>query len=155
MNVYLVQHAENKPEEIDPDKSLSDKGRTDIESVASMVSKHKDLRLSGIYHSGKTRARQTAEVLEKHLKAKNKAEQAEGLQPLDDPKEWASRLSNSNGDILLVGHMPHMTKLASQLIINNPDREVIDFQNGGVVCLSSEDGKDWAVNWVVTPDIAG
>lgn len=153
MNVYLVQHAENKPEEIDPDKPLSDKGSKDIESVASFLSQNKKLRVDGIYHSGKTRARQTAEALEDSLSTKSSAKQVDGLQPLDDPKDWANRLSDQNGDVMLVGHMPHMSKLASHLITKNLDKEVIDFQNGGVVCLSSDDAKDWAVQWIVTPEL--
>lgn len=153
MNVYLVQHAENQPEEIDPDKPLSAKGRKDIKSVASFLSQNKNFRVERVYHSGKTRARQTAEVLGENLLISNAVTKVDGLQPMDDPTIWANRLSDENGDVVLVGHMPHMSKMASQLITANPDKEVIAFQNGGVVCLSSDNAKDWSVRWIVTPEL--
>jgi phosphohistidine phosphatase len=157
MKVYLVQHAEAKSKQEDPDRPLSDLGRANIEKVASYLADHAEIELDCIYHSGKTRALQTAEVLGNHLHPRNGLDGAEGLQPLDDPKIWADKLSETNSNVMLVGHLPHMSKLAATLVCNDPDRKVIDFINAGVVCIGTDDDgrKDWSVRWIMTPQIAG
>ena len=57
-----------------------------------------------------------------------------------------------NEDIMLVGHLPHLSRLSSLILTGDKDRNVIDFKMGGVVCLKkSEDGK-WSVEWMITPE---
>ena len=61
MRVYLVQHAEAVPAEDNPDRPLSDKGRTDVQRVASFLAR--SVRVGRIIHSPKMRARDTAVLL--------------------------------------------------------------------------------------------
>jgi len=68
MNLYLVQHAEAKRKEEDPERPLSEKGRVDIRKVAVYIAGHINIKVSAIIHSGKTRARQTAEALAEYLR---------------------------------------------------------------------------------------
>jgi phosphohistidine phosphatase len=157
MNVYLVQHAEAKSKQEDPNRPLSDLGRANIRKVASYLADHAKIELDYIYHSGKTRTLQTAEVLGNHLHSRNGLHQAEGLQALDDPKIWADKLSETQGEVMLVGHLPHLSKLAATLVCNDPDRKVIYFQNAGVVYISKDDDSkgNWSVRWIITPHIVG
>ena len=39
MNVYLVQHAQAKTEQEDPERPLSEKGQTDINKAAAFIAK--------------------------------------------------------------------------------------------------------------------
>jgi len=64
MRLYLVQHGKAKSKDEDPDRPLTDQGRNDIKKVAVFLAENAGLKVTSIYHSGKTRARQTAEVLE-------------------------------------------------------------------------------------------
>jgi phosphohistidine phosphatase len=155
MNVYLVQHAQAKSKQEDPDRPLSDLGRANIERVASYLAGLAEIELDYIYHSGKTRAVQTAEVLGNHLHPRNGLHQAEGLQALDDPKIWADKLSETKGDVMLVGHLPHLSRLAADLICNDPDQKIVDFQNAAVICIGADDDsmKDWSLRWIMTPEI--
>ena len=157
MNVYLVQHAEAKSKQEDPNRPLSDLGRANIRKVASYLADHAKIELDYIYHSGKTRTLQTAEVLGNHLHPRNGLHQAEGLQALDDPKIWADKLSETKAEVMLVGHLPHLSKLAATLVCNDPDRKVIYFQNAGVVYISKDDDSkgNWSVRWIITPHIVG
>ena len=157
MNVYLVQHAEAKSKQEDPNRPLSDLGRANIRKVASYLADHAKIELDYIYHSGKTRTLQTAEVLGNHLHSRNGLHQAEGLQALDDPKIWADKLSETKAEVMLVGHLPHLSKLAATLVCNDPDRKVIYFQNAGVVYISKDDDSkgNWSVRWIITPHIVG
>lgn len=153
MNIYLVQHAESKPKEEDPQRSLSDKGRTDVEKVAAFVAEHTTLKVGRIIHSGKTRAQQTAEVLARYLNPPEGVSAAEGLEPLADPSIWANRLTEEKEDLMLVGHKPHLDKLAAKLICGDETRSAITFQNAGIVCLMRDDSGSWSVSWLITPNM--
>lgn len=146
MKLYLVQHATPKPEEEDPEKPLSDKGRADASKIAQFI---KNVQVSKVYHSGKLRAKQTAEILSKSLNAN--VVKTDALEPMADPAIWADKLEKETEDLMLVGHLPHMNKLASLLISNNSDKKVVSFQQGGVVCLEKAEG--WSVAWMIIPDL--
>jgi len=146
----LVQHGEAVSEEVDPRRPLSERGRVEVERVASFLSRA-GLRVSKIIHSTKLRARETAEILARHLGAPT--EEAEGLEPRADPRPWAERLQSSVEDVMIVGHLPHLSRLASLLLLGREDAEVIRFRYGGVYCLEKgEDGR-WRILWALRPDI--
>jgi len=152
--LYLVQHAEAKREEEDPDRPLTEKGKADIRKVTEFL-KGKGLRASRMLHSGKLRARQTAEVLAEAISLESNVEQADGLGQLDDPDIWRSRLSKENKDIVLVGHLPHLARLTGLLLSGDPERKPVHFRNGGVVCLARDETGNWSVQWVLTPELLG
>ena len=151
MNLYLVQHAEAKAEQEDPQRPLSDKGQADIKKVAAFVSQQKTIQVKTILHSGKTRAQQTAEALAQFLKPSEGIKRTEGLEPMADPSTWAALLADAKKDIMLVGHLPHLSKLAAQLLCQDPNRKIIDFQMGGIACLSRDESGAWSVRWMVVP----
>ena len=147
MKVYLVQHAKPKPEEEDPQKPLSEQGRADTQKVAEFA---KNIKVNKIQHSGKLRAQQTAEILGKSLGVD--VVKADSLEPMADTQIWANRLEEQSEDVMLVGHLPHLAKLASQLLTQNQEKPVISFKQGGIVCLEKTE-RGWQVAWMVTPDL--
>lgn len=152
MLLYLVQHAEAKREEEDPARDLTEKGRIDMESVAHHL-KRLNVHVAQIFHSGKTRARSTANVLARHLQPRAGASEAPGLAPLDDPEIWAGRIAQMDEDIFLVGHLPHLGRLAGLLLNGDKEKCAINFQMGGVVRLRRMDAGQWAVEWMLVPEI--
>ena len=152
MLVYLVQHAEAKREEEDPARDLTGKGRQDITRMARYAG-DLPLRVSRIYHSGKTRALRTAEILAASLKPAHGVSEAEGLKPLDAPVIWADRLQDMTEDLALVGHLPHLARLAALLTCGDPEKSVINFKMGGMVCLKRLEAGDWAVEWMLIPEL--
>jgi phosphohistidine phosphatase len=152
MVLYLVQHAEAKREEEDPRRDLTEKGRIDIENVAHHL-KRLNLEVQQIFHSGKTRAQSTANVLASHLKPRAGVSEAPGLAPLDDPEIWAGRIAGMDEDVLLVGHLPHLGRLAALLMSGDKDRSIINFQMSGAVRLRRMEAGQWAVDWMVVPEI--
>ncbi len=147
MKVYLVQHAKPKPEEEDPQKPLSEQGRADAQKVAEFA---KNIKVNKIQYSGKLRAQQTAEILGKPLGVD--VVKADSLEPMADTQIWANRLEEQSEDVMLVGHLPHLAKLASQLLTQNQENPVISFKQGGIVCLEKTE-RGWQVAWMVTPDL--
>ncbi len=153
MNLYLMQHGEARPKEEDPQRSLSDKGRADVKKVAAFAAGQANIIVTSIMHSGKTRAEQTAKLLAEHLKPTSGIAVAEGLEPMAEPSIWAARLGDITDDIMLVGHLPHLSKLASNLLCGDENKTVIAFHNAGIVSLSRDESGSWAVGWMVTPDV--
>lgn len=151
MNLYLVQHGEPVTKDIDPERPLSEKGRRDIEKVAEFAAKNCGMALSHVHNSGKLRALQTAEILAKSLGLPEPVE-IDGLAPLDDPLIWGCRLAELDDNIMLVGHLPHLAKLAGILLCGEADANPVAFQMGGIVALARQEGK-WSVQWMLVPDM--
>jgi len=143
MDIYLVQHGEAKLETEDPLRPLTDKGKNDVSTIAAEVAK-KGVRVSQIFHSSKLRAKQTAEIFAPYLSVA-RVEEIKGIMPLDDPEEAKRLIEDANENLMIVGHLPHLSKLASLLIIGNPDKEIIKFRMAGVIGLTRTD-----MNWAIT-----
>ena len=47
-------------------------------------------------------------------------------------------LSGDQGSIMLVGNLPHLSRLVSLLLTGNPEIEVVRFRNAGIVCLTTK-----------------
>ncbi len=152
MNVYLVQHAEARPKEEDPDRSLSERGWRDAEGVAGLASRM-GLVVSQIRHSGKLRAEQTARILGEALSPTEGLVAIEGLGPLDDVEPVANDVDVSVAPMMLVGHLPFMERLIGELVVGDPDEAIVDVQNAAIVCLSRSD-ETWQVRWILTPEMA-
>ncbi|MFO7803043.1 MAG: phosphohistidine phosphatase SixA [Desulfovermiculus sp.] len=153
MAVYLVQHGKNMPKEQDPEQPLSEEGRADVQRVAEMARK-RNISVSRVLHSPKLRARQTAEILADALGVSGGCQEREGIKALDDPRPVAEALS-SRDNLMLVGHLPFMSKLAAYLVTGNPDLTVVSFQNGGIVAL--DEGKEdegWVLSWTLFPSFS-
>ena len=151
MALYLVQHGKNLSKEIDAEQSLSEEGIREVERIGD-TAKSYDVLVGGIRHSGKKRAKQTADIFAEKLAVSDVAE-AEGLKALDDPAEFARQI-NSGENMMLVGHLPFMERMASYLTTGSPDYTVFKFQNGGIVCLDQlADSEYWAVVWALMPRI--
>ena len=113
MKLYLIQHGEAKSEAEDPERSLTARGEKEVIAV-SKVAGGLQIRPSKIYHSGKLRAKQTAEIIAGALRiSASLVESAPGLNPNDDIQPWAERISKEKEDLMLVGHLPFLEKLTS------------------------------------------
>lgn len=152
MLLYLVQHAEAKSKEEDPARDLTAKGRQDILRMAHYAG-NLDLAVSHIFHSGKARAASTAQTLASALKPATGISDNTDLAPLDDPQSWVDRLAKMDENLVLVGHLPHLAKLATQLLTGDQEHTVIHFKMGGMVCLRRGEEGRWAVEWMIIPEI--
>ena len=78
---------------------------------------------------------------------------APGLAPNDDPTAWVGRLTAETADVMLVGHLPHLAKLASLLLTGNPDGQLIGFQQAGLVVFEHTEA-GWTVTLLLPPSAA-
>jgi phosphohistidine phosphatase len=152
MALFLVQHGKSLPKDKDPQKGLSPEGIEETERIAQ-AAKEYAVPVSKITHSGKTRARQTAEIFEAALKPSGGIHEDGGLNPLDDVTVFADTIDRTN-DVMLVGHLPFMERLTAYLITGYFEKPVFKFQNSGIVCLDTDPTMEsWVIKWTLMPHI--
>jgi len=152
MKLYLVQHAEAVPKEVDPDRPLSADGRRDAERVAGFLATA-SVNAVRIVHSGKTRAQQTAEILAQALPKNVSVEPLTGLNPNDPPQEFLKQIEDLGDGALIVGHLPFLAKLVSRLVTGDEEHLLVRYQPGSVVCLEQDEGGVWAIAWMLRPEL--
>jgi phosphohistidine phosphatase len=152
VRLLLVQHGDALPKEVDPDRALSARGRADVERVAAFLGRA-GVRVGSVLHSGKTRARQTAEILAAAVAAGKPIEARGAMDPLDPPRPVAEWIAGSSQDAMLVGHLPFMAKLASRLIAGSENANALLFSPGCVACLERTEEKGWTLAWMIRPEL--
>jgi phosphohistidine phosphatase len=151
MTLYLVRHGEAVDEREDPMRPLNPRGRDEVAATAR-VAGVLGLDVARIVHSGKLRARQTAEIWAAALERKKIEEYAE-LEPMADPEHAVAYVNEAHESLMLVGHLPHLSRVLSALVIGDPDKELIAYPTGGVAALARQDGS-WRIKWLLTPRLA-
>lgn len=161
MELYLIQHGEAKSEREDPTRPLTDRGREEVRRVADFAARL-GLHPAEIRHSGKRRAEETALIFAEALSLKDKIRTVPGLAPNEEVRPLAEQLEVETQPLMIVGHLPFLSRLVSLLLVDNPDRIIVRFRMGGIVCLVRGDsaesagiGRRWELAWIVTPDIIG
>jgi phosphohistidine phosphatase len=154
MKVYLVQHGEPVSKDVDPDRPLSDKGRRDIEKTG-MFLKGANVKVAVIMQSGKTRAAETAEILNGQLSTDQGVVAREGLAPNDPVDPVRAELEETQEDVMVVGHLPFLAKLATALMGGAVEQSFVGFKRGGVVCLEKRDVGNWRLGWMIIPELLG
>lgn len=152
MKLYLVQHANAVSEDVNPERPLSDRGRRDMQKVADFI-KPLNLTVDNLWHSTKTRAIQTAEILADVIKINKEKIEREGLAPNDDVTAIKDELIATQKDTIIVSHMPFVSKLASLLLTGREFADTVAFRQGGIVALSCSEENQWQIEWMVTPEL--
>ncbi len=150
MKLFLVHHGEAAAPEVDPRRPLSERGRQAVERAAAEASA-RGAKPEVVWHSGKLRARQTAEAFWRACNALAEFSATRDLQP-DDPPEWMrDRLRADrelDRDTLIAGHFPHLPRL---LVLLESTGDA-DFPLHGVVALETSDGgATWRELWRIDP----
>jgi len=152
MKLYLVQHGKAAAKETDPLRPLTKEGRNDVQKVAEFI-KPLSLCVDCLWHSGKTRAAQTADILATVVKSNKGTLQRQGLAPNDDVTTLKDEFSTAENDIMIVGHLPFLGKLASLLTGGCESADVVEFKQGGILCLNRSEDKKWHIGWMIIPEL--
>jgi phosphohistidine phosphatase len=151
MELYLVQHAAAKGEQEDRSRPLTDRGRQDIARVAEFVERL-NIKVKAIRHSDKLRAEQTAQELAGRVRSAEGLEKTAGLGPNDDVERLKEILTGMEDNLMIVGHLPYLSRLVSSLICGDQDLRIVDFRMGCIVRLDQDNGR-WHLKWMITPDL--
>jgi phosphohistidine phosphatase len=151
VKLYLVRHGEAVPEEENPERPLSRRGRAESQNMALFLGVA-GIRVPRIVHSGKKRAAETADILGSSILGPE-CEARDGLGPKDPVGPIAEEITAWTEDVMIVGHLPFLERLASQLLTGDEKRLGLDFSTGAVVCLERGDAGTWSLGWMVRPDL--
>jgi phosphohistidine phosphatase len=143
VRLFLVHHGDAVGPDVDPRRPLSEGGRQAVERLASAAAA-RGVKPAVIWHSGKLRAKQTAEAFWRACNPFAEFSATRDLQP-GDPVEWMrNRLRGESRDIMIAGHYPHLPGLLAALVGGSRP----GFPQHGVVALVSEDeGETWTEEW--------
>jgi phosphohistidine phosphatase len=152
--VVLMRHGDAMSEAEDPKRSLSVIGREHAKQVSGRLA-GLDLGLAEIRHSGKERARQTAEILAAQIGISlDRVTEVSGLKPNDDVEIIAEALEVEGCSVALVGHLPFMGRLASRLLSGDASRVSFRFEDAGCLIVSRDTGA-WRLDGFINHDLLG
>src|SRR5262245_3726945 len=147
--ILLVHHGDAVSPAVDPSRPLSALGRGNTARLAEQAAA-RGVKPDVVWHSGKLRARQTAETFWRLCNPLASFSAVRGLLP-DDPPIWMrDQLSGETRTVMLVGHMPHMPRLLRLLVTGNPDAADVQFPQHGCVALEAEATR-WIEVWRLVP----
>jgi len=151
MRIYLTQHGEALAKDVDRERPLSEQGRADVQRLAEYL-RDTGVRVEQIWHSGKTRAEQTAALLAEAILPDGRPEARPGLGPNDLVEPLASVIRTWSSDLALVGHLPFLRHLACLLLDSEPDPATLAFEPGSMACLERDAAGQWALLWMLRPE---
>ena len=149
MKLYLVRHGEALSEQVDPECGLSDRGKSDVAAVAAHLAEL-GVAPARIQHSTKARARQTAAIIAGAIGGAVQPEEREGIAPNDNVVPIAEEIAESRADLMLVGHLPFMPRLAQALLGAGAPGGIAALMTGGVLILEGG-GEGWTFIRRITP----
>lgn len=141
MQLFLVRHGDYIQEAVDPQKPLSDRGRSDVTKVANVL-KDRGFCADIFIHSTKKRAHQTAEILRNILNPKGDIAVKEKLSPNDPIDSILNEISAWDKNTMVVGHAPFMPKLVSRLL-DREEEAAVAMPTSSVVVLEKNDEQQW------------
>lgn len=158
MRLHLLRHAEAAPGIPDAGRALTERGRAQVDRMAELMDWSFVSGLKQIEHSGLVRARQTAEQLLQRLGSKLPAQVRPGLRPNDEPVMIGLDLATCKEDRFLVGHNPHLGRLAGLLLARGGSEVALVVKKAGYLALERVRPADkenpfgqWALLWMISP----
>lgn len=150
MYLYLVHHGDAVAPEVDSGRPLSTQGLEAANRLAAEAAA-RAAKPAVVWHSGKLRARQTAEAFWSACNPRAEFAAARDLSPDDPPSSLRDRLRGETRDILIAGHFPHLPRLLTLLLGGAADAPAA-FPLHGVVALESlDEGETWVERWRLGP----
>jgi len=163
MNLLLLRHGiavdfGTPGYERDSERPLTPEGRRKTRAVARALAA---LGISPdvILTSPLVRAHQTAEIVASSMKLKKRMEICEPLASGGDAKRLIAEVNRRHPNaerIMLVGHEPDLSLLASLLLTGCADGVAMEFKKGGVCSLEADElraGKCATLLWLAPPRV--
>lgn len=144
MSVYFVQHGLSLSKDKNPIRPLSKEGIKQTKLIAKRAKKM-GIKVSKVYHSGKERAKETAQILSNNL-SNGTTEEKSNMKPNDNAVEFSKSLTEDN--TMYVGHLPHLNRVLSYLLTGDEDKSIIEVKNSGIICLDKKEDK-YQLKWYI------
>jgi len=156
MNLYLLRHAEAEDASStgkDADRALSDRGREVMKVVGAAFARVAET--DEIFHSPYRRARETAELVGVAL-PKAKLIEVPWLAPESDPRIGFDEIRARRGDLLWVGHQPHLGRALGYAVTGSDEAE-LPMKKASIARVSfsgSHPSPPGSLKWLISPGLA-
>ena len=152
MNVYLIRHAHAVAASENPERPLSTRGCNQVFALAAFLKRSGLFQPSEFWHSPLLRSRETAQLLDQRLRLSIPHLLVPDLEPDDDPRAAARRLKATNHAVAIIGHEPHLSALATLLVVGKAEVPAFVMKKCSALALEGV-GSHWSVRWHVSPDL--
>lgn len=147
-----MRHGDAQSGLLDEIRPLSPQGMTEARQAGIFLKKSGETP-DTVYHSTLLRARQTAEIAAREIDPEMRLYECKGLCPHDSVTAFASDFSGGlDRNIMVVGHQPFISALASFLLSKSITALTIQFTTGTITCLERDETFDggWTLRLHVT-----
>lgn len=152
MHLYLIRHGHAEAGRVDAARRLSKRGRRQVRVMARFLRQRALTPPAAIWYSRLVRARETGELLAKRMKLGADLVEIAGIEPGANPARVARHLRAANRPLAIVGHEPHLSALASLLVVGAAEPPVFVLPKGAVLALERQ-GERWLVLWQLPPEL--
>lgn len=146
-----MRHGEAAFKSEDPKQGLTPEGKRAIEKLARQLvdkfadqTKERNIGIKQIFHSEKTRAQETAEIMANIIAPEVTPLCHENLKPNDNPSNLLTDINTWTQDTLITSHLPLIPGLLNLL---TTDQGTVSFEPGTIACLDKS-GSSWQLEWV-------
>jgi phosphohistidine phosphatase SixA len=157
MELYLIRHAHAADSADDFSRTLSARGKQQIDGLVRHFRAHDLLRPEEVWHSPLFRARETAQRLGAGLGWRMPFVETEILEPECDPRTVALRLEAVSRPLALVAHEPLLSALGTFLVKGSPWPLAFTMRKGDILALESPEPGEvgrWVEKWHLGPELA-
>jgi phosphohistidine phosphatase len=154
MDLYLLRHGKAAGGSGEGSRALTPEGRKEIQKAAAWIATRR-IPLALVATSPLTRARETADLVHAAVEPRPGLEVWDELAPGGSFEDLAIRMARHDGTgaILLVGHEPLLSTLASRIIAGDEEAR-ITLAKGGLAKIRGiafTDGVTGELQWLLTP----
>jgi phosphohistidine phosphatase len=161
MRLFLLRHAEAAPGKKKAMCQLTPKGIESLGRVADFLMQKELIEIAEIRHSSWVRSSQTAREFRKLTGIKAETREVPLLEPLADFRILADIVNSAEENLLLVGHQPNLSMLASYLLTQESHMDLFNVKKAGLLCLEkvkTTQAKNnwvnsWQLRWMIVPRI--
>ncbi|MCD8483394.1 MAG: phosphohistidine phosphatase SixA [Verrucomicrobia bacterium] len=139
MKLYLMRHGEADDTWPDPNRQLTHRGIKRSMEVAGLLKQHGVTPDVKVVSSSYTRAKQTAAAVREVLGSTCGEIVWDGVTPDDATEPLALQLCSVSEDLVLVGHNPLFSMLASRLLTGQELGMAVSFKKSGCMFLERID----------------
>jgi phosphohistidine phosphatase len=153
MQLYLMRHGQADTTTAGGEPELTAAGRATIERQAERFAtwlEDEGVGLQAVFHSGKLRAAQTAEIMLTRAAPALTAQAHSGLKPNADPQALLAELPQWHGASLLVSHLPFIPALLRLLLGDAAPVGLDALPAGTLVAVEGNDGH-WRLTSLLSP----
>lgn len=167
MRVWILRHAhaldaEGPGDAADAARPLSKKGRRATRALGRYIHRLGLLReAKSCWHSPLVRAIETAEIFRESSRLRAPRREVSGLEHGDDPAIMARRLEKLAQPVILVGHEPHLSALATLLVSGRAQPVEFELKKGALLALERvpqrhrNGRRRWIIRWQLAPELVG